>query len=253
MVTHGYDWSSGLAFAETVVGVTSKQSRDNLATRCLGRKPEYVPLPKGAQTLGSIVMRKLLCNLSSLDEPLTTVPTAILEQIWTAICRSQLDSIKVWRLFAVSRIGNKSLIKSNTVSFKAGRMESLVTAVRSPSLTWLTNLVVYVDGLEPTTLMQIANINTLRRLHIVQITSPRRAPPVFEDRMFRSWAESAKSTGALSKLSMLFVYQCPGFTSLSLGPLRSFPALEELCIYRCGIVAPDRSRERELGWRQSKR
>lgn len=250
MPTQGSDWSSGLAFAETVISAPRKRYGKDLASKCMGRKPEHLALPKGAHSLESIALRNLLCNLSSLDElSLTTVPVAMVEQIWTAVCRSQLDSVNVWRIFAASPIGTKSFIKATGSSLKGSRMESLTTVARSPSLIWLTNLVISVDGLDPTSLTQIANINTLRRLHIVQMTSPRRARPVFDDRIFRSWADSAKASGSLSKLSMLFVYQCSDFTNHSLEVLRSFPALEELCTYGCGMVAPDKGRMRKHGWR----
>jgi len=251
MGTHGYDQSSGLVFAETVIGAPGKRDTQNLA-KCLGRKPKYLPLPEGAHSLEAIAMRHLLCNLKDLDElSLITLPAALLEQIWTRVRRSQLDSLHIWRIFAASAIGNKSFIKSMVIQSKASKMESLINIAKSPSLSWLTNLVISVDGLEPALLTQIAKIDTLRRLHIAHLTSPRRARPVFEDRVFRSWAESAKSSGALSKLGILFVYQCPGFSNHSLALLKSFPALEEVCTYSCGMIVPTKSREREFGWRQS--
>lgn len=82
-----FDPGSGVAFDEVVVHKESHRMPP--LTRCLGRRPKYVPPAEGPESLFSKAMRKLLRNLNKIDETtLSTVPFILLEKIWQAITRS---------------------------------------------------------------------------------------------------------------------------------------------------------------------
>jgi len=251
MVTTGYDPSSGLVYTETLIGPVQHTS-STVASSSLGRPPPYSAPPSGAHSLEHIVMRKLLRSLGCLNAAsLRGVPSVILEKIWTSIRRSNLDSIRTWQIFAASSIGSKKFVKTATVQSK--RLDGLVSALKAPSCAWVTNLSITVDGMSPVSLGQIADIRGLKRLHIAQVKNPSKSATVFDDRLFRSWADMAKGSGAFSQLCMLFVYQCRDFTHHSLPRLRDFPALVEVCTFLCGLKTPKKSNQDKFGWSKSTR
>lgn len=85
-----YDPDSGLVFSETTLKVTRKMREElERETRCIGRRPEYVPPGDGPATLVELSMLKILRSLDMLDnDSLSTVPPTLLEMIWKAIIRS---------------------------------------------------------------------------------------------------------------------------------------------------------------------
>ena len=85
-----YDPDSGLVFSETTFKVTRKMREEHeRETRCIGRRPKYVPPGNGPATLVELSMLKILCSLDMLDnDSLSTVPPTLLEKIWKAIIRS---------------------------------------------------------------------------------------------------------------------------------------------------------------------
>lgn len=252
MPTTGYDPSSGLVFTETFIRTSKQTASMSLATKCLGRPPDNVPSPSGARSLQRVAMRKLLCNLIRLDAAsLHGLPTILLEKIWTTIRRSNLDSIRVWLLFAASPIGTKAFVK--TAVFPSSRLSQLAEVSGDVSSRWLTTLHLSVDSISPVALGHVADVGTLRRLHVAHLRPSNKPGSIFDDRIFRSWADLATKSGALSKLDTLFVYQCSDFTNNSLEVLSSFPALDELCTYRCGFKTPSKERQKTLGWRKNRR
>jgi hypothetical protein len=83
-----YDPDSGLVFSETKLKLKRNEELKR-ETRCIGRRPDYVPPEDGPATLAELSMLKILRSLDMLDnESLTTVPPTILEKIWQAIIRS---------------------------------------------------------------------------------------------------------------------------------------------------------------------
>lgn len=83
----GFDKDSGLVFKETVLN--GRHLSRNCLKKCVGSKPVYNPPAQGTETLFSIALRKILCNLDELDiESLNGVPGILLEMIWKAIQRS---------------------------------------------------------------------------------------------------------------------------------------------------------------------
>lgn len=85
----GFDPDSGLVFKETIVDQHGNPFSRSSLKKCVGSKPVYCSPAEGTETLFSIAMRKILCNLEDLDiESLSGVPGILLEQIWKAIQRS---------------------------------------------------------------------------------------------------------------------------------------------------------------------
>jgi hypothetical protein len=85
-----FDQDSGLVFNEKIIKKSRvrTKNRSNPA-RSLGQPPERQSSGDGTDSLFSVTLRKLLCNLDKLDpDSLSTVPEVVLKQIWKATQRS---------------------------------------------------------------------------------------------------------------------------------------------------------------------
>jgi len=83
-----FDRDSGLVFSEQLIKKVRTRDRYNPA-RSLGQPPERQSSGHGSDSLFSVTLRRLLCNLDKLDsDSLSTVPEVLLKQIWKAIQRS---------------------------------------------------------------------------------------------------------------------------------------------------------------------
>lgn len=85
-----FDPDSGLIFSEKIIE-SRRASRNEYDpfTNCLGGKPEYRPPLEGTESLKSIAIRKILCNLDQLTlEALEALPDVTLENLWLQVSRS---------------------------------------------------------------------------------------------------------------------------------------------------------------------
>lgn len=160
-----------------------------------------------------------------------------------------LDSVRVWQLFASSRIGRR-LVKRCQIGNQALKVlpfEKILELSNSPSHVWVTNLSLAYVSLSPT---YLTKVSTLQSLRILSLSHNDDAPHAshFDDRVLRTWAEAAADHRAFSRLSVLMLYGWKRVTRVSVDRFEAFPALKEVCLYDCGVKRSD-ILCRDLPWR----
>ncbi|KAM0715877.1 hypothetical protein Q7P37_008391 [Cladosporium fusiforme] len=247
-----FDPNSGLVFGEKVVKIGRSHRRDQtrqILKRCLGTPPVYCPPPSGTETLVAITMRTILCNIHRLDSAsLSTVPPILLEQIWKAIERSRLDSLRVWQLFAQSSIGDRTIIRDRSLN-RLTNIHQTIQIAYHPTCAWVTTLDILTDDISQLDFASLSELKNLRRFHIATASE---APhdKGFNDRVLRSWADLARDNGDFANLKTIFLYLQGGVSQWSLDHISAFPGLDEFCAYMCRRLKR-RHLKRVLGWQDS--
>jgi hypothetical protein len=129
-------------------------------------------------------------------------------------------------------------------------VETIGTAVFKSSSTdcsWITSLNITKHNIPLDELVLVSKLDNLRSF-LMATTQKCNSGMGFNDRVLRSWAESAKEGGAFQHLRFIFLYRQLGVTKLCLPHLDAFPKLDEFCAYECGIEKRD-AKHRQ-GWRQ---
>jgi hypothetical protein len=131
-------------------------------------------------------------------------------------------------------------------------VETIGTAVFKSSSTdcsWITSLNITNHDIPLEELVLVPKLDNLRSF---LMATARKTPADMgvNDRVLRSWAESARENGALQHLRFIFLYRQLGATKWCLRHLDAFPKLDEFCAYDCGIQKRD-VKSRRQGWRQS--
>ena len=129
-------------------------------------------------------------------------------------------------------------------------VETIGTALFTSSSTdcsWITSLNITERDISLEELVLVSKFDNLRSF-IMATTRRCTANMGVNDRVLRSWAESAKEGGAFQHLRFIFLYRQLGVTKLCLPHLDAFPRLDEFCAYECDIEKRDVKHRR--GWRQ---
>jgi len=117
----------------------------------------------------------------------------------------------------------------------------------STDCSWITSLEITKGDIPLEELVHLSKLDNLRSFLMATSSRPS-ADTGINDRVLRSWAESAKDRGALQHLRFIALYRQPGVTKWCLPHLDAFPHLDEFCAYECGIQWRDVKRWQ--GWRQ---
>ena len=149
----------------------------------------------------------------------------------------------MWRIFAQSKIGQRSILLDRVRCYKD--LHLAIPQGFQADCAWLTTLEITCET-SNLDLVRVSELRNLRRFHVA-ISCETATDQVLNDRVLRTWADQAREDGAFAHLQSIFLFCQPGITAYSLGRLSAFPALDEFCAYRCNIEW--RQTKSMAGWR----
>lgn len=251
-----FDGESGQVYDERIV----RAQRSGCAKgecrwigRCVGIPPVLEEMYPKTRSLQDMLLATILRNLDLLDiQCLATVPSIILEQLWTAIRRSRLDHIRIWTGFATTGVFgsmDRSRLQKAALCRSHG-MAVIIKEVNSPALQWLVNLTLQTLECAPVDLLHISTLHNLRNLII---RGDAKASVCLTDSVMREWAFAARDKNALSNLQMIFADHHPDLTAWSIQHLGHFKQLDTFCALACGFERRASYKAKELGWASGSR
>nr|POE98247.1 hypothetical protein CFP56_64840 [Quercus suber] len=249
---------SGLVFEEVTVSGVKHKCRNLTPFQRRGRKPENAPPERGTNSLQTTAMRRILCSLERMDElSMSTLPHRIVQEIWQAINRAELQSLHVWKLFIRTDLADAGFTYSwRTGCEQCSLLPRAIDAVVSPLATWLTTLTLQDHVVSPMDMTYIARLTNLRALNIESASlGPRNQVGFLSDGIVRTWAVEAKANAAFQRLEMIFLLGQTRITQWALQCLNDFPALHTFCVSGCGILSMfnDDIARKQWGWHKRPR
>lgn len=230
-----FDRDSGQMFDEVVKSVPKKDEDDLVYVeepRHVRNRPQATSSAQGTRSLYKMAMLKVLRSLDLLYvDLLKAFPTPILEKIWKAIRRNNLDGFKMWKLFAPFLVSTdsgqslvKKLVKRPRISFGHAIDQGL-----SLNCSWLTELT--LDSV-PLTMAEYVHVSKMENLVSLAVVASLRNDVGFSDRVLRAWAADAK-VGHFGRLQYICMSGHRYVTEQVLAPLSNFQMLALVCAHNC--------------------
>lgn len=229
--TQGFDWGSGQVYTERTCKAESTAFTWVWKTR--GTSNDFIHFINdgpGCSSLQAMSIRRFLSDTFNITtSTIETLPKHLASQMWDEIKRSQVDSLRVWKIF-VSVFGNQL---GETLNHKRiilpgqpSDLSEYITHVVSPRFAWVTFLTLAHVPFSRTDLIQVARLTNLGKLSL----GPFDGHSGLDDSIVRTWSRAASEANAFTKLRILVGRSCVNITSKIFAYLQEFPALSLLCI-----------------------
>ena len=229
MRTTGYD-ESGQVYTETTCASGPMTVDWVWETKGSPQEQGHYRAPgRGSSSLSEMVIRSFLKHSQSLTaDSLEDLPWELGRLLWQKAVQSRLDSIKVWKAFAIAYPNTKeekSLCRrTKIITHPNMPLPSYFEPVTSTTFQWLTVLSLQHIGCPRSSLLQISRITNLAVLSIGEGVY---APAIgVDDALVRSWARSAATDpSAFTMLRVMTLRSRPYITSRIFEYLGGFPVL----------------------------
>ncbi|MCJ1471065.1 hypothetical protein MMC07_009713 [Pseudocyphellaria aurata] len=247
----GFNQESGQVYTETIARVGPMNAEwewktvgsSRLAKRFRSRGP-------GCASLTNMALRCAMVNsLSLTPESLKSVPWQIGQSIWNRIVASDLDSLRIWKVFASAYPGEDDETlnwKDHVILRPEGSFTSYITPLISPSFQWITFLTLSFITCSRTDLLQLSRLVNLGVLSICEEVSC--SDIGLDDGIIRSWGRAAAESNAFSMLRVLNCRSQREITSRVLNYLNDFSSLAVFAVEDCNIGPQHKRLALSLGW-----
>ncbi|KAL9127182.1 MAG: hypothetical protein Q9217_003890 [Psora testacea] len=253
MTTTSYN-ESGQVYTETICA-GGPMTADWLwkttgSTRKQGRYRSQGP---GCSPLSNMTIRSVLKNSYMLtSQSLEGLPWKLGRLLWQRLVQSQLDSVRVWKAFAIAypNAPEKRLLRKTMIIENPNMpLSSYIEPIDSPSFHWLNFLSLQNIKCPRTALLQIPRLMNLAALTIGEGIY---APDIgVDDSMVRTWGRiAATDSNAFTMLRVLSLRGQSCITSRIFEYLDAFPMLAVLNIDGCGLGHRDECVAESQGWKR---
>ncbi|KAL8893051.1 MAG: hypothetical protein Q9215_000056 [Flavoplaca cf. flavocitrina] len=209
------------------------KSRGNL-DYCLTRSHNQAG--PGSSSLRETSIRKVLAALYNLTpDLLQTLPLHLVRELWLEIERSQLDSLRTWKVFTsvfANQRNDRPVNKMLVLSESTTNLLECIMHIVSPSFQFITFITLSNISCLRNDLIQLSRLTNLGMLRITT-GFPDSTGVSLEDRIIRAWGRAAAESGAFTKLRILVCKYQTHLTSEVFAYLRDFPALDVVVLDGC--------------------
>ena len=206
---------------------------------------------RSLKSLLDLAIQSFALNCNKLAPgALTTLPDQFLEELWQRIKLVRRDSLFIWRAFAETHFRKGEHVMTDEVGILEHSLPYYFHEMTSNNFSWLVNLSIGDVWCGAADLADLHKLSNLVNLRISGRGRNSDRGSIVDDRMMRSWSESARGSGSFSRLETIFALYMPHLTKHSFQYLEAFPALEVFCLTKCGFSHKLRNQVFH-GWRCS--
>ncbi|KAI4167284.1 MAG: hypothetical protein LQ343_007328 [Gyalolechia ehrenbergii] len=182
------------------------------------------------------------------NSAIETLPVHLASQIWLEIKKSQLDSLRVWKIF-VSAFGNqlgKSLIHKRVIlRDPPSDLSECISHIVSPRFDWVTFLTLAHVPFSRTDVIQVARLTNLGKLSL----GPHSNGDIgLDDSIVRAWSRAASEAKAFTKLRILTCRSHVNITGQIFAYFQEFPALGLICVDNPNASSAFKDQAEEYCW-----
>ena len=218
---------------------------------CRSAVSEPASARRGARSLVEHATLSFVNNYEgSQSDLLREIPHVLLGQLWRAIQHSGRDCLFIFRSFAETGFRGADFKWDKVVNDVNQPLGDYFAQATSLQCKWLVDLtIVDLEEWQTPSLADLSNLQNLANLRILRHSG---APEYMNDRILRTWSESARENGSFSKLRAIFVVHMSDVTDQAFQYLNAFPALECFSVKHCGMSLRT-STAADYGWYRTTR
>ncbi|KAL8943269.1 MAG: hypothetical protein Q9216_001180 [Gyalolechia sp. 2 TL-2023] len=176
-----------------------------------------------------------------------TLPVHLASQIWREVKKSQIDSLRVWKIFVSvfgKQLGKSLAYKRLVLRNPPSDLSECISHVVSPSFAWVTFLTLAHVSFSRTDVVQVARLTNLGRLSLGPFSN---GDLGLDDNIIRAWSRAASEAKAFAKLRILVCRSHFDLTSQIFAYFQEFPALGLFCTNNTNDSAAIKNHSRESG------